>query len=240
MEKRFWEIDFLRGIAVILMVVFHALFDLNYFTALSLDFGSLFWFWFPRAIAAIFILLVGVSLTISNGRGVQSSPRKFVGRGLKIFAYGLAITLVTGLLFPKEFIVFGILHFIGLAIILAIPFLKWNWRNVGIALPVIALGIWLQGIFFDFSWLIWLGIKEAGFFTFDYFPLLPWFGFVLIGIFAGNKLYPNAKRGFGITELGEKPVVKQLSFLGRHSLKIYFLHQPILIVIILLLSLGIN
>ncbi|MCX6818607.1 MAG: heparan-alpha-glucosaminide N-acetyltransferase domain-containing protein, partial [Candidatus Aenigmarchaeota archaeon] len=65
-----------------------------------------------------------------------------------------------------------------------------------------------------------------------YFPILPWFGVILIGIFFGNKLYPNAKRSFNIIDLSKFRIIKLLSFLGRHSLFIYLLHQPVIIIIV--------
>jgi len=235
MAERFWEIDALRGIAIIPMIAFHALFDLQYLQGISFGLSPQFWFLVPRAIASVFILLVGISLAISSARLQTPEPKKFLKRGLKIFAYGLVITAVTGLLFPQQTILFGILHFIGLSIALSVPALQWKFRALALALPIIAIGSFLQGLSFGFPWLLWLGLKPAFFASFDYFPLLPWFGLVLAGIALGNRLYPNTKRAFAIAELGNKPIVKQLSFLGRHSLKIYFLHQPVLVAAILLL-----
>lgn len=121
-KQRFLEIDSLRGIAVCLMIVFHLLFDLNYFKAFSFDLSSGVWLFVGRTAALIFVFLVGVSLTFSYSKG--RNFWHFLKRGLGIFALGLLITLVTFLLFPKETIWFGVLHSIGVSIILAFPFLK--------------------------------------------------------------------------------------------------------------------
>jgi uncharacterized membrane protein len=77
-----------------------------------------------------------------------------------------------------------------------------------------------------------LGFKPSQFYTVDYFPILPWFGVVLIGIFIGNTLYPFNKRRFKIKDISQLKFVKFFCFLGRKSLIIYFLHQPILLLLI--------
>ena len=65
---RFWEVDFLRGWAIVLMVLFHLAFDLNYFGAQQIELTSGFWFYLARFTASLFLLLVGVSLTLSHSR----------------------------------------------------------------------------------------------------------------------------------------------------------------------------
>ena len=89
---------------------------------------------------------------------------------------------------------------------------------------------------FPFPWLLWLGLKPFGFQSFDYFPMLPWFGVILLGVFAGNLLYPNGKRAFRFPNFPPNPLVRLLTFLGRHSLVIYFLHVPVLVAAVLLLA----
>jgi len=226
---RFWEIDALRGIAVVMMIIFHFLFDLNLFANYTFNISSGFWFFFARITASIFILLVGVSLTISYSR--NNSFIKHFKRGLKIFSLGLVITAVTFFYFRSGFIVFGILHFIGISIILGYFLLRYDKINIFIGALLIALGIILQGFVFDFPWLLWLGLFPSGFYTFDYFPLLPWFGLLIIGMFFGKMLYRNGKRIFRIKE-NSTFIARLLCFLGRHSLIIYLLHQPILVLFI--------
>ncbi len=228
---RFWEIDFSRGIAVILMVIFNYAFTLRYFSVYSLGGGWTFWWLFPRMVASMFIFLAGVSLAISYNRAKKSGKGiriKFLFRGIKIFGYGLIISAVTWVLFPKEFIIFGILHFIGISIILSVPFLNISRSKTIIsALLFIAAGIYLQGFVFDFPWLLWLGLMPYNFQTFDYFPLLPWFGVMLLGILAGNLFYPKRNRSFKFRK--KTAIANPLCFLGRHSLAIYLLHQVVLV-----------
>ena len=236
MKKRFWEIDALRGIAIILMIIFHFAFDLNYFGAYKLGLNWVFWDLFPRIIASIFILLAGISLTLSYKKG---GTDKAVKHGIKIFFFGILITIMTALTIREGTIFFGILHFIGLSTILSLFFIKLKEKNLLLGLLVILAGICMNAIRFDFPWLLWLGLLPKNLYMFDYFPLFPWFGVSLIGLFVGNKLYPDARRGFKSKELSGKTYVKIFSFLGRNSLLIYLLHQPILILVLFLLGVHI-
>lgn len=236
--KRFWELDSLRGAAVVMMVLFHLIFDLTYFLNYNFQIDSGFWLLFARATAAIFILLVGISLSISYSK--DPAKTRLVKRGLKIFGYGLIITAVTWFLFKENFIFFGILHFIGFSIILSTLFLRQNKINLPISAAFILGGFYLSNFRFDFPWLAWLGFEPRTFYTFDYFSVFPWFGLILFGIFFGKHFYGKNKRVFEIKELGHLPIIRQLCFLGRNSLAIYFIHQPILIAILYILGLPIR
>ncbi len=236
LQQRFWEIDFLRGVAMVMMVIFHSLYFLNYFTGYNFSLTLGFWHIFQTIIATIFLFLVGVSLTINYSRAerIYSTKRlflKYLKRGLIIFSLGLFITLMTRIFLGENFVRFGILHLIGVSIVLAYPFLKkLHFWNLWIGIVFVALGIYLKSITFDFSWLFWLlFIKTHYYHTVDYFPLLPWFGIVLIGLFFGRVFYPNYIRRFTLADISNFPIIKSFCFLGRHSLVIYFLHQPILI-----------
>lgn len=239
-KKRFWEIDFLRGIAISMMIIYHLVYDLSSLGQYNINATSGFWLYFARATANIFIFLVGVSLAISFSRTKNISSKtkgmklflKYLRRGLKVFSWGLIITLVTWVLFREGFVIFGILHLIGISIILAYPFLKLRYWNLLIGLLCIFLGAYLKNFNFNFSWLLWLGFRPSHFYTIDYFPLLPWFGVVLLGIFIGNLLYPNYTRKFKLVDLSHFSTMKTLSFLGKHSLFIYLIHQPIIIAVL--------
>jgi len=243
LRKRFWEIDSLRGLAVILMITYHFLFDLAFFGVYYLDVYSGFLWIFARLTASTFIFLMGVSLTLSNSRAEQSGEyihvgllNKYLKRGFKIFSLGLVITLITWIFIPEEFIIFGVLHFIGISIILAYPFLKRKYTNFALGISIIIVGIYLGTYTFNFSWLMWLGFVPNTLQSVDYFPILPWFGIVLLGLFFGRILYKNYQRQFKIPDLSKTYVVKGFSFLGRNSLIIYLIHQPILIIVLYLLG----
>jgi len=232
---RFWEIDLLRGIAVILMIIFNYSYAIRYLNIYTLSGGFFYWYTFPRIIGGMFIFLAGLSLTLSHNK----SHKKFFLRGLKIFGYGILITIITFFTFPQSFIIFGILHFIGFSVIFGQFFLKFKKLNLFLGLLIFILGMYLQNFFFDFPWFVWLGFIPKNFITFDYFPIFPWFGVTLLGIFFGNILYKNGKRSFKIKDFSNVSIVKFLQFLGRNSLIIYLLHQPLLVLFLLILGFNI-
>ena len=72
----------------------------------------------------------------------------------------------------------------------------------------------------------------------DYYPVLPWFGLALVGIYVGHTLYANSVACFTLPDKSQTPLIRELSFLGRHSLLIYIVHQPLLIGLLILLGVG--
>lgn len=244
LKERFWEIDSLRGLAIVMMVAFHFIFDLNYFGICNFNISSGFLWWFARITAFMFIFLVGVSLSLSytrktllsNYKAEKKLFLKYLKRGLKIFSYGLLITAATWIFIGNGFIIFGILQLIGVAIILEFPFIKRGYINLLLGVAFIASGIYLMSFRFDFYGLLWLGFTSNNFYTVDYFPLLPWLGVVSLGIFLGNTLYENYIRRFKLPDLSNYLPVRISGFLGKHSLFIYLIHQPIIITLFYLLG----
>jgi uncharacterized membrane protein len=229
---RLWEIDSLRGIAIIFMVVSNFVTDVSFFGIYDINIYSGFWLYFARLVVSMFILLAGISLTLSYS-GVRSKTsceihKKYLIRGAKIFSLGMAITLVTWIFIRQSFVLFGILHLIGVSIVLGHFLLKRPKASLLLGVFLVLSGIYLQSLSFGFPWLVWLGFRPEGFYSVDYVPLLPWFGLFLIGMFLGNMLYPDGKRRFRLGN-SESRLFAPLQFLGRNSLKIYFIHQPVLI-----------
>lgn len=238
-NERFWEIDFLRGIAIIMMIIFHILFDLVFFKIVKFNLYSGPNLLFLYSIGILFLLLVGISLCLSYSRvkNILSKRQiwlKFIKRGTMIFCLGLIITIITWFYLGRGFIIFGVLHCIGLSIIFSIPFLKYKFRNLFLGVIFIFIGIVLKTMVFNFYWFLWLGFVPSRFYTVDYFPILPWFGVILIGIFIGNILYTDYKRNYYIIDFSKNKIVKIFCFLGRYSLVIYFIHQPLIFILIYL------
>jgi len=235
--SRFWEIDGVRGIAIIMMVTYHLLFDLVYFGVADIAVTSGFWRAFALTCACTFVFLVGLSLHISRERAIQKGMdgkalmRKFLTRGLFILALGCGITLVTWYVIGGGYILFGILHLIGLSICLSPLFFSLQKKNLIAGVIVIALALVVTGAEGPL-WLAWLGIHPAGFHSVDYEPLIPWFGLVLLGMGTGAYLYP---KGRPLRQIKEPcpPVTGLLAAAGRHSLLVYITHQPILILIMM-------
>jgi uncharacterized membrane protein len=236
-EQRFWEVDAARGVAIAMMVVYHLTYDLEYFGGYDIESTSGFWARFADATAGAFLLLVGVSLVISYSRASAGAPDrslfgKYMLRGIRILAYGMALTVVF-LVFGMGVVAFGILHLIGVSIILAYPLLRYRYVNLFLGLSIIAVGVYIriEGLSSETSWLLPFGVVPENLVMPDYRPLLPWFGVVLLGLFAGNVVYGDGKRPALFA--GKAPAAaRPLLPLGRNSLFIYLIHQPILILLL--------
>jgi len=229
--ERFWELDALRGVALVFMVAYHFVFDLNYFEILRLGPQSPFFLAAP-AIGGAFLLLAGVSLSISYARhknlGAAALFSRQLRRGALLFAAAALITAAT-LAYPdRGFVVFGVIHLIAVSVVLSFAFRNFGTANLFLGLALVLAGVAAGSVTVDTPFLVWLGVSFPGFYTLDYYPLLPWFGVVLVGMFLGKTVYPGANRSFRVPA----PRLGQLQFLGRNSLAIYLLHQPILVGII--------
>ena len=225
--KRYGEVDNLRGIAIVMMVVFHFFWDLDFLGILENTMYEGGWLVFQRITISLFILLVGISLYISYSKmkdnDTMAIVKKYGRRSLTLFAIALLISLATWLAVPDGFVVFGIIHFIALSILIALLFLRFYYLNFLLGVLLLAQGMWLPLEDVNTPWLLWLGFTYPGFYSVDYVPLIPWFGLVLIGLFLGKTFY--RKR----TPVRQRDLLPWLSWLGRHSLIIYLIHQPILL-----------
>jgi len=229
-RSRLWQVDALRGVAILMMVVYHLVWDLRGLGGYDINVYTGFWHYFQQATASLFTGIVGVSLTLSHRQAAGWG--RYLRRGALIFSWGLVVGFVTFLFDPPRYVRFGILHLIGVSIMLAYPFVRWRWRNLGLGLLLLALGQGLPRLGWHLPWLDWLGLDSTPRPAFDYFPLIPWFGVVLIGIFIGNTLFAGSKDGF--TAAGDLGPARWLRLLGQNSLLIYLIHQPILITLLLL------
>jgi uncharacterized membrane protein len=241
-EGRFWEVDAARALAIAMMVVYHLTYDLDYFGGYDVEATSGFWARFADATASAFLFLVGVSLVISYSKASARRPDrnlfgKYLLRGIRILAYGMVLTVVF-LAFGVGVVAFGILHLIGVSVMLAYPFLRYRFANLFFGLFLIGVGLYvrIEGFSSESPWLLPFGVVPENLIMPDYRPLIPWFGVVLLGIFAGNVVYGCGKRPALFAE--KAPVfVRPLLPLGRNSLFIYLIHQPILVA--LLAALGV-
>jgi uncharacterized membrane protein len=214
---------------------------------------------------------VGISLVVSHARAAQTLSgflltKKFLIRGAGIFALGLLVTLATWIYLGQGFVIFGILHLIGISVMLSPFFFRFKKFNIVLGLLCIVFGLFVvsslgPGILQVFStgpagsWtgsstplvsgslagtvlsviLLPFGIYSPAFWSVDYTPLFPWFGMVLIGLGVGEYLYSGGVRQFPIRPLPDY-ITRPLTFLGRHSLVIYLVHQPVIILLLGLLT----
>lgn len=121
---------------------------------------------------------------------------------------------------------FGVLHCLGVCMLLWLPAKKLpTWALAALGAALVAAGWYLRGQIFSFPWLMPLGFTFPGFASSDYFPLMPNFGYFLLGAAAGRLLYPERKSLLPGRETG---LTRFFCRCGRHSLLIYLLHQPLL------------
>jgi len=234
-STRFIELDILRGFALIFMITLHLMWDLDYFHILKLNTG----FYQSNVIVQVlFFSIVGVCLSLKSDKEPQNLQErrrktwKIMKRGLTILGLGMIVSLATFLVMPDRPIFFGVLHCIGLSMILSIPLICLREKAVVIALPCIVAGIVLGHITVpnpSYLQLI-LGLHQADItsHTIDYFPLLPWFGVTMLGVALGSILYKNNTRQFRLPEPSSTGLTKFCSWCGRHTLSIYLVHQPVI------------
>lgn len=215
---RYIQLDFLRGVAIVLMQIFHISFDLNNFNFIDIDiYNGSFWHYFRYLILTLFLLCVGISLSLANQNSI--SLAKALKRFWILLFFALCITIVTRFIFESSWIYFGVIHFIAVASLLALLFVRLLWTNLFLGVAIIVLSA-LKII--DMHWLYnflepSLGLPK---YTEDLVQFFPWFGVVLMGIFFGNKkLYLFA--------LPTNSFTLAIAYLGKHSLAIYMLHQPL-------------
>ncbi|MDP9409793.1 MAG: DUF1624 domain-containing protein [Actinomycetota bacterium] len=226
--------DAARGVAIIMMVVYHLTYDLGTFGGYAIAATTGFWARFADATASLFLFLVGVSLAISHARSGGDHFAKYLLRGSRIFGYGVLLTVVF-LLFDMGIVAFGILHLIGVSIVLTYPFLNLRLPNVLLGLLVFVIGMYVvsQSPVSEEPWLLPFGVVPEGWMMPDYRPLLPWLGVVLIGLGFGNLVYGDGKRPEALPQ--ESPTLaRPLLPLGRNSLLIYLVHQPVLVTLLAL------
>ncbi len=222
-------IDLIRGVDIVLMVLFNYSVTLSYFKLLHMPSNFLYWFVFPRAIASVFIFLSGVAACAGYEKSKKNFRNKYFLRGLKLLIYAAFITLFTYLFVPEETIFFGILHFFAVSSFLVPFFIKYKKLNLISGLAFILYGSYLQMKEFGFSYLLWLGFAPLNFSTFDYFPLMPWLGMLLLGVYFGKDIIKRTSYMEFKNRLSSVFI-----YLGRHSLTVYLVHQPVLIFLLII------
>ncbi len=239
--ERFWEIDALRGTAVVMMVIFHTIFIISFFDIRDIDVIHGFWRVFALSTATLFILIAGVSLSVSSARAEEALGSfrvalKNLRRGAGIFLVGMGITVATWLFVRPEFVLFGVLHCIGLSIALSPLFLRFGRWNLAIGAGIMLIAPLIDSIPGPLP-LAWLGVHPADFASLDYVPLFPWLGVFLVGMSLGATLYPGGRRVFPAGGEG-RPLLRPVSLLGRHSLPIYIIHIPVILLFLALIIPG--
>lgn len=237
--------DTIRGICLISMVLYHGGYDLVAIYGLRAPwfYQTLGYVW-QQSICWTFILLSGFC---------WSFGKKPLKRGLVTAGCGCVISIVTALIMPEQIVLFGILTFMGSAMILMIPVEKIAGRvttPVGLAVSILLFAVsrninrgelGFEGLtLLELLWnvpdsyiLEWLGLPSAGFYSTDYFSVVPWFFLYLSGYFLWRLV---EKRG-AVQKMmhWQIPLLAQI---GRRTLLIYIIHQPILMILFTVIIRG--
>lgn len=228
MKIRYGEIDVLRAAAIVLMVLFHLVYDLKEFALVNIDYQAPLWFFIGKTSALLFIFISGLS------SGFSRSPAR---RGLIVLFYGMVITVITYLFMKEEYVRFGILHFLGVTMILS-PFIfrlssRTLWGLVG---SFALLGFWFKGQVLETSLFLPFGLMYDGFSSLDYYPLFPYLAVTILGILAYRHFYAQRTEPLFPFRLN----FELTKWLSRNSLGIYLIHQPIILLIIFIVNRSSN
>jgi uncharacterized membrane protein len=235
-DVRLVSVDLVRGLAIVGVVLFHIVWDLEFTGFLSPGIGTHpWWLLFGRTLAGTFLLLVGISLVLAHRSGMYWHA--FSQRLVVIGCAALAISFATKAIFPERFIYFGILHAIAFASVIGVLFLRFSPVAVtAIGVVMIILPNVFSSSLFDDRLLAWIGFAAQPSPSNDYVPVFPWVGVTLLGVaIAKVGSTHSADRWIHEHEPRNK-LVAGMAWLGRHSLVIYLLHQPVLLGLLIALS----
>ncbi|MBQ7953476.1 MAG: DUF1624 domain-containing protein [Clostridia bacterium] len=241
-SKRYNVLDFIRGVALIGMVIVHTLMNMVHQFDYNIEWYVKIEDIFYKYGGCIFILLAGFCWKLS---------RNNLKRGILMLTFSAIISAVTIIFMPENTILFGVICLMGTASIVMIPldkickhtnpyigfftniviFVITKWTDYGY------IGIGENRILeYPESWYAnnftaFLGFPEAEFASADYFPVIPWLflfvtGYFLYGIFKRNNWFGCLKPS----------ILKPVEWVGRHSLVIYLAHQPIIYAVLILIS----
>lgn len=240
--KRVHFIDELRGLLIIYIVWYHLMYDLTVIYDVPIYWVSSAWMEYVRLTAvSLLIIISGISCNYSHSN---------VKRGIKTILWGMVITICTFFVSPSEIILFGILHFMGSAMLIC-GLLQNKIKKIPVTagilicifLFVITYNIYdgyigianivtikVHPMFYNKPYLFPLGFSSSGIFSSDYYPIFPWLFMFLFGDFIGRIIKENRAPSFLYNAHSSI-----FSKIGQHTLLIYLLHQPILLALLFVL-----
>lgn len=235
-KNRICFLDELRGLAVIAMVLYHILYSMSFIFALEFSYPAMrAVIPYEPAIPITFISICGICCSFSKSN---------LKRGVILLGISFGITLVTCIIMPEQAILFGILHFLSIALIIYALLQKpishippFAGLCICLALFIICFNIPKGYIGFEPFYCIqlpkqlyqlyalsFIGFPSSDFISSDYFPIFPYIFLFFGGAFAGRILKLK-----GVPRWMYKKLCPPLDFIGRHALIIYIVHQPVII-----------
>ena len=236
---RYLEIDLIKGIAVILMVIFHFFYFSHFLNVKKYNISSYPLSTIAQIAHTLFILFMGINLSISynkNKKDKKKYRKKILNKCVIYFLVALYMSFFSYKIFGRESCVkLGIFHFMFFATIIASFYPGNNNLNLITIFIIILLKFLVNNNKFEninkyFGFITGLNCKFG---TLDYFPLIPWLALVLLGILIGNNVYKDKKENNKINNIIENNVIlNNISKIGSKSLEIYIIHWPIIYLLI--------
>ncbi|MCV0429259.1 MAG: DUF1624 domain-containing protein [Roseibium sp.] len=226
--SRLAVLDLARGLAVVAMAIYHFSWDLSWFGYVEWPVAQgAGWRGFAAGIAGSFLFLSGIGLDLAHHKGIRWQP--FWRRFAVIVAAAAAISLVTYYTFGNNFVRFGILHSIAACSLIALPFIRLPlWTTILGSAFFLTLPLWASSHIFNGQIWLWTGLGTPSYGSVDYVPVAPWAGVTLAGL-ALSKAFRQRQvwQKLSSLQFTGNPG-RSTRFVGRHSLVIYLLHQPVL------------
>ena len=237
-NSRIRTLDFLRAIAIMAMIFYHFVYDLG-------DFGFInritvvngYWKLFAQSIGCSFLFISGVSFWVMASKGIEYP--KYLKRLAILISTALLVSAATYVQFGSAFIFFGILHLLAACSIFSLLIYR---------LPIvilIILGVTLILVpdyyyasdyyndnLFSNKYLAWTGLYNGKTGSVDFYAFMPWSSAFVFGL-ACSKVFIKSRRSTSVSPLSFKEEKKgffssTMLWLGRNSLLVYLIHQPIL------------
>ena len=227
MNNRDHSLDLMRGVAILMMIAFHLIYDLNEFGFTDIPLAG-YWLttYWRYLIVFLFLSSVGISLVLAYGK--QFNIAKFGKRMTLLGLAALAVSLGTFVMFPNAWVYFGILHLIWASCLIAAPFVRAPNTSLLIGVVILSLGYFNLPDLSLLRVLLSSNLPEA---SIDFYPLFPWLSLVFIGIYLGHNPWYKKIITFRSTFI---------QYLGQHSLPIYLVHQVLLFGLVAAIYTAIN
>ena len=226
-------VDVARGVAFAAMAIYHLSWDLMIFQLVYWPVeDGLGWRIFRTLIAGSFLGIVGIGLVLAGRGGLNLGG--FLRRLGWIVAAAVAISVITWLVMPATWIFFGILHSIAVVSVLGLLVLRWPcWALALLAVVAAVLPEVAADPLFNQPGLSWTGLVTIAPVTNDYVPVLPWIAWMFGGMALARLALFHAEALAGLWRWRPGSAVgRTLSWVGRHALPLYLLHQPVLIALV--------
>jgi len=225
--QRIAFLDFVRGLAILLMFIFHLAFGLSQINLLNIQMASSpFWIGFRLIIVFLFLTLVGIGLILASKK--QRFYKAFFKRLALLAIYAGLISLFSYSVRAYSFVFFGILHLILVASLVSLLFIRFYWINLLLAIISLSSN-WVKFDWFDdIPYFMWLGLSHNRPITDDFAPIFPLIGFVFIGLFAGRYLFEKSNNGYFhdwmLNWTAKNKITRLINWAGHYSIHLYFVH----------------